>query len=186
MNTKKITLSCLGLVACMSFASLSVADARKELNVTARLQPSCTFDITQHVSFGDVKVAMDAFANGEVVVDCVRGNTWTLALDGGGADVSAVAGDTRRMISESGTEASKLKYELYADEEYSQVWGNNIGGGGGTGLYGSVNGVTRESTGHPYSKTIYAKIKSGDATKTLVSGDYADIVKATLVFVETT
>lgn len=189
MKTKKYLLSCVAIASVMglcgqAFASAAPTISVKKILVTAHIKPACTFNIDKNVEFGDIVKGLDAFGEGAISVDCIAGQSYSVALGGGVAflaDASASPVSTRYMVADDGAHTADeghLTYELYSDAEHTLA---NIWGDGGT-QYVPGKVVERESQGGVKVHTVYGKIASGDIKATLLSGDYKDTVDATLSF----
>ena len=154
------------------FAATSASDMAVRVNVNA----SCTISVT-NLDFGtyDPMVAnatQDLTASATVSPNCTLGAFVTVKM-GNGLHATYSAGRTRalfsgnysRHMSNVGSD-SKLRYELYKNEDLTDVW---------TQLYGqSVAG-----TGASDNLTVYGKVFQNQQA---AAGSYTDTVTVTVLF----
>jgi spore coat protein U-like protein len=160
------TALALGAVSGTQAASPQTAD----LNVTATVSANCTISTTA-VAFGEydpvvTNAATPVSATGKVSVTCTTGAPATITL-GQGPDPGASSTDAapvRRMKSGS----NYLSYNLYSENTYTTVWGND-----------ASSDVDNTGTGANQDLTVYGRIPAGQNVPT---GNYSDIVVATITF----
>jgi spore coat protein U domain-containing protein, fimbrial subunit CupE1/2/3/6 len=160
------TALALGAVSGTQAASPQTAD----LSVTATVSANCTIATTA-VAFGEydpvtANSATALTATGKVSVTCTTGAPATITL-GQGPDPGASSTDAapvRRMKSGS----DYLNYNLYSDNAYSNVWGND-----------ATSDVDNTGTGANQDITVYGRVPAGQNVPT---GNYSDTVVATITF----
>ena len=168
-NGLMTSASGLALAAVMVLASAPVAYAQTataNLNVSANVANKCTI-ATNPLNFGPYDPVQDNLviardSTGTVIIRCTKGSTANIGLDLGD---NALAG-ARRMT--DGT--NHLTYELYSDLARTQVWGN-----------AAPSWVTPPVAPSSAARnfTVYGRIP---AAQDVPSGNYADIVEATVNF----
>jgi spore coat protein U-like protein len=159
-NGVMTTASGFALAAVMVLASPPDAYAQTataNLNVSANVANKCSIATTP-LAFGAYDPVADNLVipldrTGTVIIRCTKGATANVGLDLGD---NALAG-TRRMT--DGT--NLLTYQIYSDANHTQVWGN-----------AAPSTAAR-------SFTVYGRVF---AAQDVPSGNYADIVEATVNF----
>jgi spore coat protein U-like protein len=168
-NGLMTTASGLALAAVMVLASAPDAYAQTataNLNVSANVADKCTIAATP-LNFGAYDPVADNLVlplerTGMLIVRCTQGATANIGLDLGD---NALAG-ARRMT--DGT--NHLTYELYSDSNRTQVWGNSAP---------SWFTPAPAPSSAARSFTVYGRVF---AAQDVPSGNYADIVEATVNF----
>ena len=163
------TASGLALAAVMVLASPPDAYAQTataNLNVSANVANKCSIATTP-LAFGAYDPVADNLVipldrTGTVIIRCTKGATANVGLDLGD---NALAG-TRRMT--DGT--NLLTYQIYSDANHTQVWGNAAPGW--FTLPPAPSTAAR-------SFNVYGRVF---AAQDVPSGNYADIVEATVNF----
>jgi spore coat protein U-like protein len=129
MKKIKVTalLSSLTLLASTGYVQATTATAA--VNVTAKVESSCKFEVASHIDFDIYVPDQDKYGQGTLRVTCIKGDAPIISLVGGGT----TAGD-RELA--SGTE--KIYYSLYqptsgttacVDTLLTKLWGANPGAG---------------------------------------------------------
>lgn len=160
---KKVVLATLITFGATSFA----AQERGNLNVLVRVVQTCGITSIEDVVFDAIDGTFQANEDtdsGAITVRCTSQVPYSIGLDGGDHNSSG-----NRRMADPGA-ANFVRYQLYRNSEYSNVWGD-IGSGeqqAGTG------------SGSNQAYTVYARIPSG---QTPVPGAlYSDEVQVTLDF----
>jgi spore coat protein U-like protein len=138
------------------------------LGVSATVGDDCTISATS-VAFGTVNVTSGspATATGGLTVRCSAGTSWTATASAGSG--SGATATLRKMT--LGVDPTKtLNYALYVDSGYVSVWGD-----GSTG-----SGITGTGTGADDTRTVYARVPTGQASAT--RGSYSDSVTVTVTY----
>lgn len=145
-------------------ATTFAATKTATFTVTATVISDCTIVSASNINFGNVGVmASNTDATGTLNVSCTTGTPYNLELDAGSATGSTLA--NRLMANGSNT----LKYQLYRDSAYTNVWGITIGTDTSAGT----------GTGSSSPFTVYARMPP---QSTPVVGTYTSTVTATIAF----
>ncbi|WP_412022130.1 spore coat protein U domain-containing protein [Burkholderia cepacia] len=151
----------LGAPTC---ASLTTSSGTFPFTATADVTNNCTISAT-NVSFGTASLLSGALAaTGSITAQCTNGDSWKIALDGGGT-----GNVTARQMQRSGG-GGTIGYGLYTDAARSIAWGD------GTGGSSTVTGV---GTGTSQVVTVYGAVP---AQTTPAPGNYSDKITATISF----
>ncbi|AHL75368.1 spore coat protein [Stutzerimonas stutzeri] len=172
------------IVALMAMGPLALADTgtneqstSQSFQISARVEPGCILgggaaDTTNFgtIDFGrlgqlaaDIKVASSS-GNGSVMLQCTPDTPITIAIDAG----LHGSGGTRYLAKGNET----LRYQLYQDEAFSVVWGDNRG-------TGTALSMTFPSTG-VQTLPIYARLFR--ETTLPSAGIYTDVVTVTVTY----
>jgi spore coat protein U-like protein len=145
-------------------ATTLAATKTATFTVTATVISDCTIASASNINFGNVGVmANNTDTTGTINVTCTTGTPYNLELDAGSATGSTLA--NRLMANGSNT----LKYQLYRDSAYTNVWGITIGTDTSVGT----------GTGNSTPFTVYARMPP---QPTPVVGTYTSTVTATIAF----
>jgi spore coat protein U-like protein len=162
------TASGLALAAVMVLASApdAYAQTTANLNVSANVANKCSIATTP-LAFGAYDPVADNLVipldrTGTVIIRCTKGATANIGLDLGD---NPLAG-TRRMT--DGT--NLLTYQIYSDANHTQVWGN-----------AAPAWFTAPPAPSAAARSffVYGRVF---AAQDVPSGNYADIVEATVNF----
>jgi spore coat protein U-like protein len=143
------------------------ADTTSNMGVSANVTSNCVVSTTA-VAFGnvDVTAGSNVDGTGAISVTCTSGTAWVASANAGGGTGASLT--TRKMANG----ANLLNYALYTDSSRTSIWGDGVGGTTAT------VGDTGSGTGQ--SKTIYARVPSGQTS--LPAGSYADTVVVTVTY----
>jgi spore coat protein U-like protein len=135
--------------------------------VSATVGKNCTISAA-NLALGEFVGDNNLTAESDITVRCTNGTAFSIALDDG--VTGSYAG--RRMV---GTGGNFLVYNLYTDNTYGAVWGDDTGttdvvGGNGTGM---ANALTR---------TVYGRLLAADNVAAVEAGAYSDTIVATITY----
>jgi spore coat protein U-like protein len=152
---------------------LALADAAQAATKTASFTVSAT--VGKNCTISAANLALGEFvgdnnltAQSDITVRCTAGTVYSIALDDG--VTGSYAG--RRMVGPGG---NFLVYNLYTDNTYGAVWGDDTGttdvvGGSGTGM---ANALT---------ETVYGRLLAADNVAAVEAGAYNDTIVATITY----
>ena len=152
---------------------LAVAGTAQAVTKQTTFQVSAT--VTTNCVIGANNMLLGAFdgtndlaSTSDITVRCTNGTAYSIALDDG--VTGSYAG--RRMVGPGG---NSLVYNLYTDNTYAAVWGDDTGttdvvGGSGTGM---ANALTR---------TVYGRLLAADNVGAVEAGAYSDTIVATITY----
>ncbi|WP_434777917.1 Csu type fimbrial protein [Neisseria sp. Ec49-e6-T10] len=169
------------IFTCPSIFAADINNQTKQQSFTikATINKGCL--LTDSASFGSLNFGdnisglnsslntlSNASSGGSIVVKCTPNTSISIALNTGAhAGTNIAAG---RFLLNSNTNET-LRYQLYKDASYSQIWGNNSNGGSTLAI--TTNGLSQEFK-------IYGTLFS---TTTLPSaGQYADHILVTVTY----
>jgi len=135
--------------------------------VSATVGKNCTISAA-NLALGEFVGDNNLTAQSDITVRCTNGTAFNIALDDGLTGTYA----GRRMV---GPGANFLVYNLYTDNTYAAVWGDDTGttdvvGGSGTGM---ANALTR---------TVYGRLLAADNVGAVEAGAYSDTIVATITY----
>lgn len=136
--------------------------------VSASVGKNCTISAA-NLALGEFVGDNDLTAESDITVRCTSGTAFSIALDQG---VTGTYAAGRRMVGPGG---DFLVYNLYTDDTYAAVWGDNTGdtdvvGGSGTGM---ANALT---------STVYGRLLAADNVGAVEAGAYSDTIVATITY----
>lgn len=128
---------------------------------SARWASACSVDV-EAVVFGNIDLTRSNTANGRITVECPSSAVYALSIrsEHDGAD---------RLM--TGPDGRKMRYQLYADPGFVQLWGD--GGTTGPSVGGSV------AAGSVTEYTVYGRVPKQTL---LPAGSYADLPIVTLLY----
>jgi spore coat protein U-like protein len=135
--------------------------------VSATVGKNCTISAA-NLALGEFVGDNNLTAQSDITVRCTNGTAFSIALDDGVTGTYA----GRRMVGPGG---NSLVYNLYTDNTYAAVWGDDTGttdvvGGSGTGM---ANALTR---------TVYGRLLAADNVGAVEAGAYSDTIVATITY----
>ena len=135
--------------------------------VSATVGKNCTISAA-NLALGEFVGDNNLTAQSDITVRCTNGTAFNIALDDGLTGTYA----GRRMVGPGG---NFLVYNLYTDNTYAAVWGDDTGttdvvGGSGTGM---ANALTR---------TVYGRLLAADNVGAVEAGAYSDTIVATITY----
>ncbi len=135
--------------------------------VSATVGKNCTISAA-NLALGEFVGDNNLTAQSDITVRCTAGTVYSIALDDG--VTGSYAG--RRMVGPGG---NFLVYNLYTDNTYGAVWGDDTGttdvvGGSGTGM---ANALT---------ETVYGRLLAADNVAAVEAGAYNDTIVATITY----
>ena len=135
--------------------------------VSATVGKNCTISAA-NLALGEFVGDNNLTAQSDITVRCTNGTAFNIALDDGLTGTYA----GRRMVGPGG---NSLVYNLYTDNTYAAVWGDDTGttdvvGGSGTGM---ANALTR---------TVYGRLLAADNVGAVEAGAYSDTIVATITY----
>jgi spore coat protein U-like protein len=136
-------------------------------NVSATVGKNCTISAAD-LALGEFVGDNNLTAESDITVRCTANTAFSIALDQGVTGTYA----GRRMVGPGG---DFLVYNLYTDDTYGAVWGDETGttdvvGGSGTGM---ANALTR---------TVYGRLLAADNVAAVEAGAYSDTIVATITY----
>jgi spore coat protein U-like protein len=158
------------LAAGVLLALVGVAEAATKtasFTVSASVGRNCTIS-TANLALGEFVGDNNLAATSDITVRCTNGTAFSIALDDGVTGTYA----GRRMVGPGG---NFLVYNLYTDDTYAAVWGDDSGatdvvGGNGTGM------------GNALTRTVYGRLLAADNTGPVDVGAYSDTIVATITY----
>ena len=152
----------------LAFAGAAQAAIKTaSFTVSASVGKNCTISAT-NLALGEFVGDNNLTAQSDITVRCTNGTAFNIALDDGLTGTYA----GRRMVGPGG---NFLVYNLYTDNTYAAVWGDDTGttdvvGGSGTGM---ANALTR---------TVYGRLLAADNVGAVEAGAYSDTIVATITY----
>jgi spore coat protein U-like protein len=113
-------------------------------------------------------------ANTTVSVRCTKGTPFTVALNGGSTAGGTV---TQRLMTNGGSPASTVQYNLYTVANFATIWGD--GTGGTATVAGTGNGVT---VANAVAETVYGELIDSAANQGVPPGSYNDTITVTVTY----
>ncbi|MFA7279353.1 MAG: spore coat protein U domain-containing protein [Sterolibacterium sp.] len=177
-----LNLSVVAALLATSGIALS-ATATSTINVSASVSKACTISTTQALAFGaydpiGANLAADLLTTGSVTVTCSKGSTgMAIALNDGTHGASG----QRQMLLTGGTAADILQYNIYLPPSTAPA--TACAASGGTAWNATSPGNVLTLTNAP-SKAgrLYNVCGSIPMAQDAPTGDYSDVVTATLTF----
>ena len=152
----------------LAFAGAAQAATKTaSFTVSASVGKNCTISAA-NLALGEFVGDNNLTAQSDITVRCTNGTAFSIALDDGVTGTYA----GRRMVGPGG---NSLVYNLYTDNTYAAVWGDDTGttdvvGGSGTGM---ANALTR---------TVYGRLLAADNVGAVEAGAYSDTIVATITY----
>ena len=152
----------------LAFAGAAQAAIKTaSFTVSASVGKNCTISAA-NLALGEFVGDNNLTAQSDITVRCTNGTAFSIALDDGVTGTYA----GRRMVGPGG---NSLVYNLYTDNTYAAVWGDDTGttdvvGGSGTGM---ANALTR---------TVYGRLLAADNVGAVEAGAYSDTIVATITY----
>lgn len=134
------------------------------IGVSLTIIEECTL-VTEALDFGTAGIIDENVdAEADITIECTKHSPYAIGLsaglNAGGTDV------TLRKLKNGGTDT--LNYQLYSDEDFSDVWGHTIGSN-------TVDG--EDATGSDETFTIYGRVPTHQNAP---AGSYSDTITATI------
>ena len=166
------TASSLSVAVLLAIAgSASAATKTQNFTVSAAVAGNCVI-FTNDLAFGPFDGATDLTQSATISVRCTSGTPYEVELSPG------ASGDyNNRTMSDGGTPANTLAYNLYTDSNHTLVWGDGTTsstdseGGTGTGL----------SAAETKTHTVYGELLAA-GNEDVPVGNYSDTITATVVY----
>ena len=156
--------------ASLTLPAYAVTESTNML-VTANIGMNCTISTTD-IAFGAYDPIVDHASNdldavGSVTTTCTVGSAGKviIGLGLGAPEGSSDANPDRRMQGPS--EGDYLTYQVYSDDDRSQVWTNEV-----------ATGVVYTATGSAEVMPVYGRVEAGQ--NTVAKGSYSDILLVTV------
>lgn len=150
------------------------AGATDNINISTSIVANCLVGL-QDMNFGDFDPSGSApnlEAEGRITMNCTDNASYTIRLQPGARP--GASGTQREMALVGGTDPSVfVVYQLYSDDQRTQVWGDGS-------TVGFTNVVTGTGTGSQQPIPVYGLIRSGQDL--LVAGTYTDTVSVSVSF----
>jgi spore coat protein U-like protein len=152
----------------LAFAGAAQAASKTaSFTVSATVGKNCTISAA-NLALGEFVGDNNLTAQSNITVRCTNGTAYSIALDDG--VTGSYAG--RRMVGPGG---NFLVYNLYTDNTYGAVWGDDTGttdvvGDVGTGM---ANALT---------ETVYGRLLAADNVGPVDVGAYSDTIVATITY----
>jgi spore coat protein U-like protein len=165
---RKQILAPLAAGVLLAFAGAAQAATKTaSFTVSATVGKNCTISAA-NLALGEFVGDNNLTAQSDITVRCTNGTAFNIALDDGLTGTYA----GRRMVGPGG---NFLVYNLYTDNTYAAVWGDDTGttdvvGGSGTGM---ANALTR---------TVYGRLLAADNVGAVEAGAYSDTIVATITY----
>jgi spore coat protein U-like protein len=165
---RKQIIAPLAAGVLLAFAGAAQAASKTaSFTVSASVGKNCTIG-TANLALGEFVGDNNLTASSDITVRCTNGTAFSIALDDG--VTGSYAG--RRMV---GPGANFLVYNLYTDNTYAAVWGDDTGatdlvGGSGLGM------------GTPITRTVYGRLLAADNVGAVEAGAYSDTIVATITY----
>ena len=165
---RKQILAPLAAGVLLAFAGAAQAATKTaSFTVSATVGKNCTISAA-NLALGEFVGDNNLTAQSDITVRCTNGTAVSIALDDGVTGTYA----GRRMVGPGG---NSLVYNLYTDNTYAAVWGDDTGttdvvGGSGTGM---ANALTR---------TVYDRLLAADNVGAVEAGAYSDTIVATITY----
>ena len=165
---RKQILAPLAAGVLLAFAGAAQAATKTaSFTVSATVGKNCTISAA-NLALGEFVGDNNLTAQSDITVRCTNGTAFSIALDDGVTGTYA----GRRMVGPGG---NSLVYNLYTDNTYAAVWGDDTGttdvvGGSGTGM---ANALTR---------TVYGRLLAADNVGAVEAGAYSDTIVATITY----
>ncbi len=165
----RLTLAAAAAALLLASGAASAQTATADIAVSATVNKTCTIS-TLPVAFGayDPAVTAQPVATGRVTVSCTKGTSWAIDLGNGGNHGLATGFASDRAMTDGGTPAKYLAYELYIDSGHATAWY--------TGTAGSTGVSNGKATTYPLD--VFGRIQDADPNY----GVYSDTVVATVTF----
>jgi spore coat protein U-like protein len=109
-----------------------------------------------------------------VSVRCTKGTAFTVALNGGSTTGGTV---TQRLMTNGGSPASTVQYNLYTVANFATIWGD--GTGGTATVSGTGNGVT---VANAVAETVYGELVDSATNQVVPPGNYSDTITVTVTY----
>ena len=165
---RKQILAPLAAGVLLAFAGAAQAATKTaSFTVSATVGKNCTISAA-NLALGEFVGDNNLTAQSDITVRCTNGTAYSIALDDG--VTGSYAG--RRMVGPGG---NFLVYNLYTDNTYGAVWGDDTGttdvvGGAGTGMANAL------------SETVYGRLLAADNVAPVDVGAYSDTIVATITY----
>lgn len=156
----------LAAISLLPVTTAQAVNVTTTFGVTATINASCTVSATS-MNFGTYVPATASTATNTITVNCSSGAPYTVALDKGTTAGATIA---QRLMNNSTTAGHTLKYNIFTDNTYATIWGDN------TGTSVTVPGV---GTGAAQQLTPNGQIP---ASQNAFSGSYTDTITATVSY----
>ena len=164
--------SSLSVAVLLAVAGSAGAATKTEtFTVSAAVDGNCVI-FTNDLAFGPFDGATDLTQTATISVRCTSGTPYEVELSPG------ASGDyNTRTMSDGGTPANTLAYNLYTDAGHTLVWGD-----GTTSGTDSESGVgTGLSAAQTQNHTVYGELVAAGNEDAPV-GNYSDTITATVVY----
>lgn len=176
---KAFGLAALGAAIVVPLAFVATpaqaSTANTTFSVTATVTANCSVAATD-LTFGNYDVNAGSATNGTstVKVNCTKGTAFTVALDAG-QNAGGTSNFSARAMSDGGTPANLLDYQLYTDSARSTIWGDGTNGSSTVSGTGAGPG-----SGNAVNETVFGQIPAG---QNVPAGSYADnVVNVTISY----
>jgi len=167
MKTKRIVAPLTAAILLAVAGAAQAATKTASFTVSATVGKNCTIGAA-NLALGEFVGDNNPTAESDITVRCTAGTAFTIALDDG--VTGSYAG--RRM---EGPGGNFLVYNLYTDDTYGAVWGDDTGDtdvrvGSGAGM------------ATPITRTVYGRLLAADNDGPVEAGAYTDTIVATITY----
>ena len=149
------------LISKPAFAGI----ATDNMTVSATVSAICTI-ATTNMNFGNYNPTRVGSTLGQATItaNCSNGTNAVVSLNSGANS----GGNSQRKLQGSGTQV--LNYNIFAENDYTTVWGDGHGG---------TVAIILDSNGTPNTFTAYGAIPPGQSVPV---GNYSDTVTVTITY----
>lgn len=167
-----VFLTAVALLAATGEAAAATATTTFGVSVT--VNSNCLVSASNLAFANYTPAGGNQTANTTVSVRCTKGTAFTVALNGGSTSGGTV---TQRLMTNGGSPASTVQYNLYTVANFATIWGD--GTGGTATVSGTGNGVT---VANAVAETVYGELVDSATNQVVPPGNYSDTITVTVTY----